>query len=209
MFSLVQLFPFCFLANSSSFIQHSSVLTHLITCGCFNSQHFDITIWTETIISFSIPFPSFMLFHAGPQHLQKSTIPPARRRPIDAAVTSGYAVRLLFLPMNQLYPVLSCSLYFPPVSTVMTFPGGTTFTPVNSCCLPLLIRGSWASIRPLMNKIASYCALPHCNLMSTHSNCSCFNWAHPLLLEAFTRIEAPHLCGRLSRRLVCHGCFMP
>lgn len=71
----------------------------------------------------------------------------------------------------------------------MTFPGGT-FTPVNSCCLPLLITGSWTSIRPLMNKIASYHPPP-----SNDAPCflhtlavALFHWAHPLFLQAFTRI---------------------
>lgn len=102
-------------------------------------------------------------------------------------------------------------LYFPSVNRVMTFPGGTTFTPVNSCCLPLLITVSWTSIRPLMNKIASRHALPHSNLMMldalSHILTVASNWAHPLFLQAFTRIEAPHLCGQVSRRLVCLGCF--
>lgn len=90
--------------------------------------------------------------------------------------------------------------------TVMTFPDGT-FTPLNSCCLFLLITGSWKSIKPLMNKITSYCA--HCNLMRllTHSSWGPFHYAQPLFLQAFTKTKATCLFGSVFR-FVCHGWYM-
>lgn len=112
---------------------------------------------------FNLFFPSF---HVPPWQVQEWSGPGVQvGLPL---VGSGSETPLSIHESAVCCPELQ-PLFLPSVDRVMTFPGGTTFTPVNSCCLPLLITGSWTSIRPLMNKIASYHALPHCNLMMLHA----------------------------------------